>query len=499
MKENTMDKYQIFISYRREGGADLAGRIADQLKISGYKVFFDVETMRSGNFNTQLFKAIDQCSDVVVVLPPHALDRCRNKNDWVRQEIAYALKKGKNIVPIMMRGFKFPFFMPKDISDIKIMQGITASNDYFDAVIQKLERLLISKKSTSESKTNNPKNANLKNTYIDFIKSLTHLEFSNAKQYFEEGNDISIEGEIIPMCQQVLEKRSINKNVQKEFCELLLIFKTIYKLAVDKGQKEICQFMQSISIDDYIAACDDIKAYLSVEVDNLDCELTNTIFRYLSAYQNNPEQKSYWESLLKEIFRFMKLCEEFDKRTSNYIESNSYSNSSHTALKKETVKEKTIDEEKLIQGVYFGYRLGTLELIWGRKDDLGKDQFETLFKTLKIFLDADKVPYEESNYHQFCNSIINYYSINDSHKLYAILIGIFILRMSIYHDMDYLENKEMKESYYDLAVSALSTIPSSFIKEKEDFVNIIKQKLANGFELPDVIQEIYRYIIINCS
>ena len=35
-------KYQIFVSYRREGGADLAGRIADQLKNLGYNVFFDV-------------------------------------------------------------------------------------------------------------------------------------------------------------------------------------------------------------------------------------------------------------------------------------------------------------------------------------------------------------------------------------------------------------------------------------------------------------------------
>ena len=50
-----MDKYQIFISYRREGGAELAGRITDQLKSLGYKVFFDVETMRSGKFNTRYY------------------------------------------------------------------------------------------------------------------------------------------------------------------------------------------------------------------------------------------------------------------------------------------------------------------------------------------------------------------------------------------------------------------------------------------------------------
>ena len=296
-----MDQYQIFISYRRAGAADLAGRIADQLKSMGYKVFFDVETMRSGKFNTQLFDAIDQSSDVIVVLPPHALERCRKKSDWLRQEIAYAIKREKNIIPIMMRGFKFPFFIPKDIAEIKIMEGIAASNDYFDAVIQKLEKLLVS----------------------------------------------------------------------------------------NKERKEV-----------------------------------------------------------------------------------------------------TLDEEKLINGVYFGYNLATLELVWGKDDDLAQSQF----KRVKSILDAENVPYETSNYHDFINSIIAHYRIKDTCMLYIILIGIFILRMSIYHDMKKLVNEEMQEDYYNSALSALSTIPSSFIKVKENFVNKIKEKIENDVKLPEIIQEIYRIL-----
>lgn len=486
-----MEQYQIFISYRREGGADLAGRIADQLKSLGYKVFFDVETMRSGKFNTQLFEAIDQCSDVVVVLPPHALDRCRNKKDWVRQELAYAIKNEKKIIPIMMRGFKFPFFMPKEISDIKIMEGIPASNDYFDAVIQKLERLLNSPKKGFEPNTNHATITNLKNKYMDFIKSITNLEFGNAKQYFEEGNDITVIGEIFLMCQQVLEKHINNENAQKEFSELLLIFKIIYKLAIDKGQKEICQFIQSISTDNYIAACDDIKAYLTAEVDNLDCELTTTIFSYLSAYQNNPVQKSFWESLLKEVFRFMKLCDEFDQKASSPSKSKITINSNELSL----TDSKIICEEKLTQGIFLGFKLGRMEFIWGSEFEFAKAEFESSFREIKIFLDADSVIYEECNYQHFCNSIINFYRAKDTQKLYAILIGIFTQRMTLSCSIDDPENKEM---LHNLAVSALSTIPSSYIKDKDDFVNIVKQKLKNGFELPEVIQEIYHYIM-NCA
>ena len=97
-----MTNCQIFISYRRERGADLAGRISDRLKGMGYDIFFDVESMRSGTFDTQIFDAIDSCADVLLILPPNSLDRCVNEGDWVRTEIAYSLKKKKNIIPVIL-------------------------------------------------------------------------------------------------------------------------------------------------------------------------------------------------------------------------------------------------------------------------------------------------------------------------------------------------------------------------------------------------------------
>lgn len=139
-----MDNYQIFISYRRDGGDALAGRLADRLSASGYRVFFDVESMRSGTFNTQILDAIEQCNDIILVLPPNGLDRCVNNGDWVRQELAFALKHNKNIIPIMMRGFNFPQILPADIDKIRYMEGITASSEYFDAVVEKIKNLLVS-------------------------------------------------------------------------------------------------------------------------------------------------------------------------------------------------------------------------------------------------------------------------------------------------------------------------------------------------------------------
>jgi len=127
--ETAMEKYQIFISYRRDGGDTLAGRLADRFSALGYKVFYDVESLRSGTFNKQILDALAQCNDVLLVLPPNALDRCVNDDDWVRQELAFALKCKKNIIPIMMRGFEFPNNLPLDIENVKNMEGVTASNE----------------------------------------------------------------------------------------------------------------------------------------------------------------------------------------------------------------------------------------------------------------------------------------------------------------------------------------------------------------------------------
>ena len=43
LPSNAENNYNIFISYRRDGGDALAGRLADRFTTLGYKVFYDVE------------------------------------------------------------------------------------------------------------------------------------------------------------------------------------------------------------------------------------------------------------------------------------------------------------------------------------------------------------------------------------------------------------------------------------------------------------------------
>lgn len=142
-----MNQYDIFISYRRTA-YETANLIATRLKASGYRVFFDLESMRSGPFNSQLYDVIDNCKDFILVLSPNALDRCTNEGDWVKNEIIYAMKQGKNIVPILLRGFEWTECMPEGLEKLPIYQGVAASPDFFDLAMQRLNSYLKSHKYT---------------------------------------------------------------------------------------------------------------------------------------------------------------------------------------------------------------------------------------------------------------------------------------------------------------------------------------------------------------
>ncbi len=134
--------YGIFISYRRDGGESTAKILRDKLTELGYRVFFDVESLRSGDFNTKLYSVIDECDDFLLILSPGALDRCGNEGDWVRLEVERALSQGKNVVPVLLRGFQFPETLPESIDSLRYKNGLESNYQFFDAFIEKLQSFL---------------------------------------------------------------------------------------------------------------------------------------------------------------------------------------------------------------------------------------------------------------------------------------------------------------------------------------------------------------------
>lgn len=137
-------KYDVFISYRREGGFDTAKHLNDLLVRDGYIVSFDIDTLRNGDFDVQLLKRIEQCKDFILIVDMHAFDRTLDPSfdpnkDWLRCELAHALKHKKNIIPVFLAGISsFPDNLPEDIIGVSKKNGPEYNKYYFDDFYQTL-------------------------------------------------------------------------------------------------------------------------------------------------------------------------------------------------------------------------------------------------------------------------------------------------------------------------------------------------------------------------
>lgn len=92
--------YDIFISYRRDGGAQYDRIFQLMLSQRGYRVFLDYDELKEGVFGKRIKAAIKAAPVFMLVLLKDSLDRCKNENDWVREEILYAKELQKKIVPV---------------------------------------------------------------------------------------------------------------------------------------------------------------------------------------------------------------------------------------------------------------------------------------------------------------------------------------------------------------------------------------------------------------
>jgi hypothetical protein len=113
------NNYDIFISYRRDGGAQYARILQLMLIQRGYKVFLDYDELTDGVFSDKIVAAIKEAPVFMLVLSKGSMTRCANDGDWVRKEITLAVEQGKHIVPVNPdNGFDgFPEGMPEKLKD----------------------------------------------------------------------------------------------------------------------------------------------------------------------------------------------------------------------------------------------------------------------------------------------------------------------------------------------------------------------------------------------
>src|SRR5215211_3034338 len=96
----------VFISYRRTN-LPWALAIYQNLTANGYDVFFDYQSINSGDFEKIILENIKARAHFLVLLTPSALERCKHPGDWLRREIETGIDEKRNIIPLFLEGFDF--------------------------------------------------------------------------------------------------------------------------------------------------------------------------------------------------------------------------------------------------------------------------------------------------------------------------------------------------------------------------------------------------------
>lgn len=116
----------IFINYRRSDAEGEAGRLFDELtlQLGSDAVFMDVAAIEPGrDFRKAIDQSVENCSVLLAMMGQDWLcasdaagkRRLADANDFVRIELASALRRDIPVVPVLVRGAKMP--RPDELSE----------------------------------------------------------------------------------------------------------------------------------------------------------------------------------------------------------------------------------------------------------------------------------------------------------------------------------------------------------------------------------------------
>jgi molecular chaperone DnaK len=130
--------HRVFISYRREQSSGHAGRLFDALvptHLNEDEVFMDIDMEPGVDFVEALENAVQACEVLLVLIGPRwaeatdAMGRARlqQANDYVRLEIAAALRRGPavRVIPLLLAGAVMPSAeaLPEDLAPLARRQA----------------------------------------------------------------------------------------------------------------------------------------------------------------------------------------------------------------------------------------------------------------------------------------------------------------------------------------------------------------------------------------
>jgi hypothetical protein len=142
---------KVFLCYRREDSGAHAGRVKDWLErdFGADVLFMDVDNIPMGrNFVKVLRAEVTKCEVLLAFIGRNWLDvrdedgsrRLDNPNDFVRIEIAEALKRDIPVVPILLDGARIPSasHLPKELEELSFRNGIDLRLSSFHSDVDRL-------------------------------------------------------------------------------------------------------------------------------------------------------------------------------------------------------------------------------------------------------------------------------------------------------------------------------------------------------------------------
>lgn len=169
-------KYDVFISYRHDGGQYLALLLYEHLMQKGVNVFWDKACLRAGHFDEQLYQKIEQSRNLIVVLSPQCIERLTEEGDWICKELHRAFRNEQCPVPVLMvamENVRFPDkkmvenllqsenakklseesrkILEDTLNELTKCQGIQTDAALFDGVIDRIVAALHLKNNENET------------------------------------------------------------------------------------------------------------------------------------------------------------------------------------------------------------------------------------------------------------------------------------------------------------------------------------------------------------
>ena len=145
----------IFISYRRGDAEGQARALSIELTnyVSEGSVFMDVDSIALGrDFRQSLHESLESCDALLALIGPGWLDskdaagrrRLDDPADFVRQEIAAALKRNIPVTPVLLQGTPMPALerLPDDLKDLAFRNGFELSHSRWRSDVRELVQRL---------------------------------------------------------------------------------------------------------------------------------------------------------------------------------------------------------------------------------------------------------------------------------------------------------------------------------------------------------------------